>query len=167
MTSTDNKSNLKKSAKRELKAISTGQLTASESATLVMRFIKNEEKNILKRHRKGAGGLEIASARSELLDAVLGVMFKAAISRQEGDKPEVALVAQGGYGRGHLNPGSDLDLLFLLPSDSHKLPKSISKTIEEILYILWDAGFKVGHACRSIDECVSEARPNGCALHCR
>lgn len=158
MTSTDNKSDLKKSAKRELKAISTGQLTASESAALVMRFIKNEEKNILKRHRKGAGGLEIASARSELLDAVLGVMFKAAISRQEGDKPEVALIAQGGYGRGHLNPGSDLDLLFLLPSDSHKLPKSISKTIEEILYILWDAGFKVGHACRSIDECVSEAR---------
>lgn len=139
-------------------AISQGQLTASEGASLVMRFIKNEENNILQRHREGAGGLEIASARAELLDAVLGVMFMAAINRQKGDHPEVALVAQGGYGRGNLNPGSDLDLLFLLPSASNKIPKSISATIEEILYILWDAGFKVGHACRSIAECVSEAR---------
>lgn len=156
--SIDRKAALRKNAKLELKAIQKGQLTASESAALVMRFIKYEEKQILEFHRSGGGGLEVASLRSELLDTVLGVMFSAAMSRQEGNKPEVALVAQGGYGRGHLNPGSDLDLLFLLPQASNKLPKSISSTIEEILYILWDCGFKVGHACRSITECVSEAR---------
>ena len=123
-----------------------------------MDFIKNEEKNILERHRSGAGGLEITSARAALLDAVLEVMFEAAIKRQKGAAPAVALLAQGGYGRGQLNPGSDLDLLFLLPRASNKIPKSISTIIEEILYILWDAGFKVGHACRSIAECISEAR---------
>jgi len=149
---------LQKSAKRELKAIAKGQLTRSESAALVMNFIKAEEKNILKRHRNGAGGIEIATARANLLDAVLNVMFQAAIQRYDGDTPKVALVAQGGYGRCHLNPGSDLDLLFLLPRASNKIAKSVSTTIEEILYILWDAGFKVGHACRSISECISEAR---------
>ncbi len=158
MPTPESKSELKKHAKRELKAIVSGQLTRMESAALVLRFIKAEEANILQRHRKGAGGLEIAAARSELLDAVLSVMFKAAISRHEGAPPAVTLVAQGGYGRRHLNPASDLDLLFLLPRASHKLPKSISTTIEEILYILWDAGFKVGHACRSIAECINEAR---------
>jgi len=155
---TDTNQDLKQSAKRELKAISSGQVTSAESAALVMDFIKNEEKNILERHRSGAGGLEITSARAALLDAVLEVMFEAAIKRQKGAAPEVALLAQGGYGRGQLNPGSDLDLLFLLPRASNKIPKSISTIIEEILYILWDAGFKVGHACRSIAECISEAR---------
>lgn len=149
---------LQQSARRELKAITQGQLSRSESAALVMNFIKAEEKNILERHRKGAGGIEIATARAALIDAVLSVMFQAAIKRHDGDTPQVALVAQGGYGRCHLNPGSDLDLLFLLPRASNKIAESISTTIEEILYILWDAGFKVGHACRSIAECISEAR---------
>ena len=158
MQATDTNQDLKQSAKRELKAISSGQVTSAESAALVMDFIKNEEKNILERHRSGAGGLEITSARAALLDAILEVMFEAAIKRQKGAAPAVALLAQGGYGRGQLNPGSDLDLLFLLPRASNKIPKSISTIIEEILYILWDAGFKVGHACRSIAECISEAR---------
>ena len=152
------KADLKKNAKRELKAISKGQLTASESASLVMQFIESEEQHILELHRSGASGLKVASLRAALLDAVLDVMFHAAIGRHEGTPPIVTLVAQGGYGRGHLNPGSDLDLLFLLPRASNKLPKTISNTIEEILYTLWDAGFKVGHACRSIAECISEAR---------
>lgn len=146
------------SAKRDLKAIVKGQLTPTESAQMVMRFIKSEEAKILEKHRSGADGLEIAADRAQLVDAVLAVMFTAAIGRHGDKPPVVTLVAQGGYGRGHLNPASDLDLLFLLPRASHKLPKAISSTIEEILYTLWDAGFKVGHACRSIAECVSEAR---------
>ena len=148
------------SAKRELKAIVKGQLTPAESAQMVKRFIKSGEAKILEKHHNGAGGLEIASERAQLLDSVLTVMFKAAIDRHGSTTPVVTLVAQGGYGRSHLNPGSDLDLLFLLPRASHKLPGVISSTIEEILYTLWDAGFKVGHACRSIAECITEARKN-------
>ena len=125
-----------------------------------MSFIKNEEANILERHQKGAGGLEIASARANLIDAILNVMFQAALAKHgEGNKPpKLALVAQGGYGRAHLNPSSDLDLLFILPQPAHKIPAVVTSIIEEILYILWDGGFKVGHACRSISECIAEAR---------
>ena len=123
-----------------------------------MAYIKEQEKAIHDRHDAGAGGLEIAEARSTLIDSVLDVLFRAAIARQEDETPAIALVAQGGYGRAQLNPGSDLDLLFLLPSASHKLPKPISSLIEEVLYTLWDCGFKVGHASRSINECISEAR---------
>jgi len=141
-----------------LHAMIEGQLTAQETATMVTQYLKSAEKEILKRHRAGASGMEITTARSELLDSVLDVLFHAAESRQEGKTPPLTLVAQGGYGRSQLNPGSDLDLLFLLPSASHKLPKPISTLIEEVLYTLWDCGFKVGHACRSIAECVSEAR---------
>ena len=63
----------------------------------------------------------------------------------------MAVVAQGGYGRGMLAPGSDIDLLFLLPYKQTAWGESVA---EYMLYILWDLGFKVGHATRTIDQCV-------------
>jgi [protein-PII] uridylyltransferase len=63
----------------------------------------------------------------------------------------MAIVAQGGYGRGLLAPGSDIDLLFLLPYKQTAWGESVA---EYMLYILWDLGFKVGHATRTIDQCV-------------
>src|SRR6201984_2766395 len=66
-----------------------------------------------------------------------------------------AVVAPGGYGRGLLAPGSDIDLLFLLPYKQTAWGESIAETI---LYCLWDMGLKVGHATRSIDECIRQAK---------
>ena len=63
----------------------------------------------------------------------------------------MAVVAQGGYGRGLLAPGSDIDLLFLLPYKQTAWGESVA---EFILYVLWDLGFTVGHAARNISQCV-------------
>ncbi|KAA0968561.1 [protein-PII] uridylyltransferase [Aureimonas fodinaquatilis] len=63
----------------------------------------------------------------------------------------VAVLAVGGYGRGTLAPGSDIDLLFLLPYKQTALGEQCA---EFLLYLLWDMGFKVGHATRSVDECI-------------
>ncbi len=63
----------------------------------------------------------------------------------------MAIVATGGYGRGLLAPGSDIDLLFLLPYKQTAWGESV---VEFILYLLWDLGFKVGHATRSVDHCI-------------
>ena len=67
----------------------------------------------------------------------------------------MAVVATGGYGRGLLAPGSDIDLLFLLPYKQTAWGESIA---EAILYCLWDIGLKVGHATRSVDECIRQAK---------
>jgi UTP:GlnB (protein PII) uridylyltransferase len=67
----------------------------------------------------------------------------------------MAIVATGGYGRGLLAPGSDIDLLFLLPYKQTAWGESVA---EAILYCLWDLGLKVGHATRSIDECIRQAK---------
>ncbi|MGO8955428.1 MAG: [protein-PII] uridylyltransferase [Rhodomicrobium sp.] len=67
----------------------------------------------------------------------------------------MALVATGGYGRGLLAPGSDIDLLFLLPYRQTAWGESI---VESILYFLWDLGYKVGHATRNVDQTVKAAR---------
>ncbi|HWA18688.1 MAG TPA: [protein-PII] uridylyltransferase, partial [Devosia sp.] len=67
----------------------------------------------------------------------------------------IALAAVGGYGRGTLAPGSDIDLLFILP---YKQTPWGEQVTEYILYMLWDLGQKVGHAVRSVDDCIRMAR---------
>ncbi|RUU08900.1 bifunctional uridylyltransferase/uridylyl-removing protein, partial [Mesorhizobium sp. M6A.T.Ca.TU.002.02.2.1] len=67
----------------------------------------------------------------------------------------MAVVAVGGYGRGTLAPGSDIDLLFLLP---YKQTPWGEQIVEYMLYMLWDLGLKVGHATRNIDECLRQSR---------
>src|SRR4249919_916109 len=67
----------------------------------------------------------------------------------------MAIVATGGYGRGVLAAGSDIDLLFLLPYKQTAWGESVAETI---LYCLWDIGLKVGHATRSINECIRQAK---------
>jgi [protein-PII] uridylyltransferase len=71
------------------------------------------------------------------------------------DSERMAVVATGGYGRGLLAPGSDIDLLFLLPYKQTAWGESVA---EGILYCLWDMGLKVGHATRSVDECIRQGK---------
>ena len=71
------------------------------------------------------------------------------------DAEKVTMVAVGGYGRGRLAPGSDIDLLFLLP---YKRTAASESFVEYVLYMLWDMGLKVGHATRSITDCVTQAQ---------
>jgi [protein-PII] uridylyltransferase len=66
----------------------------------------------------------------------------------------LAVVATGGYGRGTLAPGSDVDLLFLLPYKQTAWSESV---VEAMLYVLWDLKLKVGHATRSVEECIRDA----------
>ncbi|MDB5562571.1 MAG: protein-PII uridylyltransferase [Hyphomicrobiales bacterium] len=67
----------------------------------------------------------------------------------------ISIAAVGGYGRGTLAPGSDIDLLFILPYRQTPWGEQVT---EYILYMLWDLGQKVGHAVRSVDECMRMAR---------
>src|SRR6187455_2694726 len=76
-------------------------------------------------------------------------------SASPSDSERMTVVATGGYGRGLQAPGSDIDLLFLLPYKQTAWGESIA---EAILYCLWDLGLKVGHATRSVDECIRQAK---------
>ena len=66
----------------------------------------------------------------------------------------VTVLAVGGYGRGRLAPGSDIDLLFLLPYKRNATSESF---VEHYLYFLWDLGLKVGHATRTVKDCMTQA----------
>ncbi|WP_375280778.1 [protein-PII] uridylyltransferase [Pseudooctadecabacter sp.] len=67
----------------------------------------------------------------------------------------LALIAVGGSGRGEMAPHSDVDLLFLVP---YKLTPWAESAIESMLYILWDLKLKVGHASRTVKDCLRLAR---------
>ena len=64
---------------------------------------------------------------------------------------QVSLIAVGGYGRGELHLYSDIDLLILIPNDSHQIHQ---EKISQFLTFLWDVGLEVGHATRDIKDCA-------------
>ncbi len=105
-------------------------------------------------------GRECATGLSALMDTIIAIAHEfTAGSLYKSENPSsgerMAVVAVGGYGRGLLAPGSDIDLLFLLPYKQTAWGESVA---EAILYALWDMGLKVGHATRSVDECIRQAR---------
>ncbi|HUO90025.1 MAG TPA: nucleotidyltransferase domain-containing protein, partial [Rhizomicrobium sp.] len=101
-------------------------------------------------------GLTAARTLSALQDAIIQVIYDFAVkhfyyAQNPTSAERICVVATGGYGRGELAPGSDIDLLFVRPFKQTPWGESV---IEFILYMLWDLGLKVGHATRSLGECV-------------
>ncbi len=133
------------------------EVHANERLTLYKKYMADENARLRKLHDEGRGGCEVAGLRTQVIDGLLQSLLASALLQTK-TSSSLTLVANGGYGRGLLNPGSDIDLLFLLPQASHKLDKHLKKVVEDVLYPLFDLGFKVGHASRSIPECLSEAR---------
>ena len=132
----------------------------TETLPLYKRFLKIEEHRLRLRHRAGGGGREVCKLRADLVDILLRHVFAAAVGaaaeRKEAEQP-MALIAIGGYGRGELNPASDIDVMLLHNSGRNKISPFVTNIVEEILYSLWDVGFKVGHSTRSIRGAIAQA----------
>src|SRR5579884_1990292 len=112
---------------------------------------------LLLRERQGG---RCAARLCQMQDDIIRVIYTFAVTRlcprrSPSESERMAIVATGGYGRGLMAPGSDIDLLFLLPYKQTAWGEQIA---EAILYCLWDMGLKVGHATRSIDDCVRLAQ---------
>jgi len=115
---------------------------------------------IRRRFDAGARGAETVAANALLIDRLLCAIFEFTSAsvypvgvRTAGE--HLAVAAVGGYGRSELAPSSDIDLLFLIP---HKQTPRVEQIIEYVLYLLWDCGLKVGHATRSLGDCVRLSR---------
>ena len=105
-------------------------------------------------------GFAVARALSALQDTTIQVLYDFAVRHfypapNPTTSERLAIVATGGYGRGLLAPASDIDLLFVRPFKGTAWDESV---IEFILHMLWDMGLKVGHATRSVPECVRLAK---------
>ncbi len=99
-------------------------------------------------------GLEAARKLGSLIDGLVGALYDHATNRVEPLTEKLSIAATGGYGRGTLAPFSDIDLLFITSAEPN--PTTL-RAVEYMLYFLWDLGLKVGHATRSVDQCLVEA----------
>ena len=127
-----------------------------------LRGALNVGRGVIKKRflNKEISGVEVIHEISFLHDQLIRVIFDFTSNhifnygvKTKGDK--LSVVALGGFGRQELAPQSDLDLLFLLP---YKHTPFTEQLVEYILYTLWDLGLKVGHAVRTIDENLRQAK---------
>jgi len=112
------------------------------------------------RLQEGADGLDTASLLSAVMDEALSALYDFTVvhifrAHNPTEAERMAVLAVGGYGRSVLAPSSDVDLLFVR---NYKQTAWAESVIEYMLYALWDMGLKVGHAFRTIDECVKLSR---------
>src|SRR6266446_7581153 len=122
-------------ARRELNVV-RGQ-ESPHLLPLYQKFLKIENHRLRLRHQAGGGGREVCASRASLIDVLLRHIFaSASASAKERTKAEfipVSLVALGGYGRGELNPASDVDVMFLHPDTGTEVPDSLVQTVEQVL----------------------------------
>ncbi|MBF0381651.1 MAG: [protein-PII] uridylyltransferase [Magnetococcales bacterium] len=111
------------------------------------------QKRLHRRHLTRASGQYIVEGRAKLVDAVLQRIFN--LLHNNPIRQPFSLIATGGYGRGELAPYSDIDLLFLI---NDEMSEEQEASVEKMLYCLWDLGLDIGHAVRTIDDCVQQAR---------
>jgi [protein-PII] uridylyltransferase len=115
---------------------------------------------IRKRFEAGGTGEDCVQQNCYLVDRLIKtladfVVLRVFASHNPTSGEVFDIAATGGYGRGELAPFSDVDLLFLLP---YKRTPKVEQVVEYLLYLLWDLGLKVGHAVRSVDECIRQSK---------
>lgn len=118
-------------------------------------LLEDERSRIREAFSAGASAVSTTAMTADMVDALLRSQLEARMNAT-GSAWEIALVAVGGYGRREMCPKSDVDLLILTP---HKPSPAVLAEVEQLLYPLWDLGFVLGQAVRSISECrkASEA----------
>jgi [protein-PII] uridylyltransferase len=147
-------------AHAESRLAATGARRPTEVLPLYKKFLKVEEHRLRLNHQAGGGGREICARRAELVDVLLRYVFGGAAATTCGNgerRIPLALIALGGYGRGELNPFSDIDVMVLHHQRAAKISPDLEEMVNQVLYLLWDSGFKVGHSTRSIKEAIAQA----------
>ncbi|NMH59716.1 [protein-PII] uridylyltransferase [Alteromonas ponticola] len=95
---------------------------------------------------------QLVTGRATFVDATLSHLWELAGLDQYDD---IALCAVGGYGRGHLQPYSDVDLLFV---SQKYLPPSVQEKVSQFVTLLWDIKLDIGQSVRTIKETVKLAK---------
>ncbi len=111
---------------------------------LISGFLKGKAPGFLKEH-------------AQLLDTYFRQSYEKSVVGQQMTLSEnpFAVIALGGYGREEQCIHSDVDILILFRKE---VPENADKLIAEMLYPLWDMGLEIGHATRSIQECMDLAK---------
>lgn len=117
-------------------------------------FLACHREQILERHRAGESGRLIVGSLTSLIDTLIRNLYRGASADLGPELGCCTLIALGGYGRGELNPRSDIDLMFFYGGKEKRFAEQVS---ERILYLLWDIGLEVGFSVRTLKDCLEMA----------
>jgi len=107
--------------------------------------------NLKERFLAGEAVVDLVHLRAVIVDQLLVHLWRTHANYCSG---VASLLAVGGYGRGELHPGSDVDIMLLLPDD---LPESCEPELSDFVTALWDVGLEIGHSVRTVDQCFEQA----------
>jgi [protein-PII] uridylyltransferase len=118
-------------------------------------FLTHHQGLIREQHRSGAGGRLVVGSLTSLVDTLIRNLYRSvSVDLPEQGAGACTLVAIGGYGRGELNPRSDIDVMFFYGGKARPLAEQIS---ERMLYLLWDLGLEIGYSVRTARDCLEMA----------
>lgn len=115
--------------------------------------LKNAREILFERFKAGEDIRKLVCMRAWVIDQLLAHAWRGLKLDQYND---VALLAVGGYGRGELHPGSDIDVMVLHSQES--LGEDEGRAVSDFITLLWDLGLDVGASVRSLGECIDSAR---------
>ena len=123
------------------------------------RYLIHYREVIRQGHREGASGEAVVAQVTAMTDLLVQKLYRSICRDIWPGQPrpldQIALVALGGYGRGELNPYSDIDLMFL---HNGRDPQRVEDIANKVLYFLWDMRLDVGYSVRTPDDCVEMAQ---------
>ena len=125
----------------------------TERLSYLRTYLDTSWETIHTQHQDGASGSTIVAALTQRVDTLIQALYAEAV-KEHGEPTGFAVIAQGGYGRGALNPHSDIDLLFLFKKKVHE-GDPITRAI---LHTLWDLRFDVGYGTRTLSDCIIAAQ---------
>jgi len=133
--------------------LQASDITISERIQNYRDCMRQCEQDIQDAFNKGIDANSIVKARSDSVDLLLQHAWQHFLGTGK-TVTDPALLAVGGYGRRELHPGSDIDLMILLPSDDDSLWQA---ALTNFLTFLWDIGLEVGHSVRTIPDCIEQS----------
>ena len=138
----------------------SGKASFEEKRSLYLaaskRYLTHYREVIRQEHRAGATGDWVVANVTAMTDLLIKKLYRSICrdigpSREGNSTAQLTLVALGGYGRGELNPYSDIDLMFL---HNGKSPRRVEDIANKVLYFLWDMRLDVGYSVRTPADCV-------------
>lgn len=118
-------------------------------------YLQHHRELILKAHRAGASGHQVVGSLTSMIDTLIRNLYRSILADIPHDElGSCALIAIGGYGRGELNPHSDIDIMFYYSGKDRPFAERLS---ERMLYLLWDLGLEIGYSVRTEKDCLEMA----------
>ena len=121
-------------------------------------FLADRRGEIRKRHEEGESGGNVVAQLTKVADTLLCGVFDFAlhgVSKRPVLLQRISLVALGGYGRGQLNPFSDLDICLV---HIKRINKDIETLNKYLIPFLWDIGYENSYSVRSVKETLALAK---------